>query len=79
MILAIRFTSARPFNSFYSTTHCHIESGISNYDKLNPVTCELDTSNQQIIIRNVGVITAEFVKIYYYATTIGSEQGGTVV
>ena len=79
MILAIKFVAARPFTSFASTTQCHIESGVSNYNKLVPVTCELDTSNQQIIIRNIGVITAEFVKVYYYATLISVEQGGTQV
>ncbi len=79
MILAIKFYSGRPFDSFYSTTHCHIESGVSNYDKLNPVTCELDATNQQFIIRNVGVITDEFVKLYYYANTINAGQGSTAV
>lgn len=79
MILAFRFVAGTPFSSFYSTTHCHIEAGVSNYNKLKPVTCELDTANNQIVIRNVGVITQEFVKMYYYAYTINAEQGGTQV
>lgn len=58
MVLAIKFVAGTPFSSFYSTTHCHIEDGVSNYNKLKPVTCELDPSNWQIVIRNVGVITS---------------------
>lgn len=39
----------------------------------------MDTTNNQVIFRNIGVITTQFVKFYYYANTIGSEQGGTQV
>lgn len=79
MVLAIKFVAGTPFNSFYSTTHCHVESGVSNYNPLKPVTCELDTSYNQIILRNIGVITDTYVKVYYYANTINADQGGTQV
>lgn len=79
MVLAIKFVAATPFTSFYSTTHCSVESGVSNYNPLKPVTCELDTTYTQIILRNIGVITDTYVKIYYYAYTISSDQAGTQV
>lgn len=48
-----------------------IESGVDNYDKLNPITCELDTTNYQFIIRNIGVIKSD-IKVQYRATAISS-------
>lgn len=72
MVLAIKFVTAPPHSSFYSTTHCHIESGVINYNKLTPITCELDTTNNQFIIRNIGKINSQYIKIYYYAYTINA-------
>jgi hypothetical protein len=39
MVLAIKFVAGRPFASFGPSTYCHIETGVSNYNKLLPVTC----------------------------------------
>jgi hypothetical protein len=80
MVLALEFVGGKPFSSFDGdTSKCHIETGVSNYNRLNPVTCELDNGNSQIIIRNVGFLTGSLLKVYYAATLINAEQANTQV
>lgn len=72
MIVAVRFMSNAFHSSFHGSEWCNIEIGVTSVDKLRPVTCELDSTYNQIIMRNVGGFSNDHLKLYYRANTIGS-------
>ena len=79
MIVAVKFVSNLLYSSFHGSTWCNIETGVSSVDRLRPVTCELDSTNNQIILRNVGKFSSDYLKLYYRANTINGESSATTV
>ena len=39
---------------------------------MNPITCTIDSANNQIVFKNVNKFTGRYLKFYYYAVTSGS-------
>ena len=79
MIVAVKFTSGRPFSSLPSSTKCNLETGLTSTDKLKPVICECDNSNSQVLFKNVNKFTDNVLRFYYWARNVNGEQGGTQV
>jgi len=39
---------------------------------MKPITCTIDSANNEIVFKNVNKFTGRYLKFYYYAQTLGS-------
>ena len=78
-VVAVKFTGGYPYTSFGSSHECLLEQGLTSTDELKPVTCEIESSTNQIIFRNVNKFTQNILKFYFVGTTPSSSFTGTTV
>ena len=53
-IVAVKFTSNIPYASMGSARKCIIEQGVTSTYRLLPVTCDIQSSTNSIIFKNVN-------------------------
>ena len=57
-VFVVKITGGYPYTAFGNSYECLLEQGLTSTDELKPVTCELESSTNQIIFRNVNKFTS---------------------
>lgn len=70
MIFVIKWTANLPYQALSNTVNdCSLEDGLRNTNLLKPITCTVDSANNEIVFKNVNKLSGRYLKFYYYAQT----------
>ncbi len=73
MVVVVKWVTNIPYISLSGNTNdCSLEEGLRNTNIMNPITCTIDSSKNEIVFKNVNKFTGRYLKFYYYAQTLGS-------
>jgi hypothetical protein len=73
MVVVIKWIANLPYSALSGTTNdCSLEDGLRNLNIMNPITCTIDSANNQIIFKNANKFTGRYLKFYYYAQTLAT-------
>lgn len=71
MIMLITFTGGNLHQSFYGSTYCMIENGVTSTERTKPMTCEL-VGTTQFMISNLNSFPSRYLRIYFWAVTVNA-------
>ena len=78
-VFVVKITGGYPYTAFGNSYECLLEQGLTSTDELKPVTCELESSTNQIIFRNVNKFTSNTLRFYFDGDTPDSSFTSTTV